>query len=158
MGGGVFVVVGCANEYSRGILAYKGCIANHRGSASVITRPHHLCGVETPISILCAGLLGVSTGGSEYVPRFDAVMRTRIPLKAGALPGDDHLKEYEMLMLPAKPLAAGEPLPVYLGMRQRLKTDVPAGAVVTVDMIEEPPHSVLWDLRRQQDRHFAVKS
>lgn len=155
MGGGVFVVVGCANEYSRGILVNKGCISNHRGSAIVITRPHHLCGVETPISILCAGLLGVSTGGSEYLPRFDAVVRTRIALKAGDRLGDDHLKEYEMLMLPAQPLAAGAQLPFYLGMRQRLKADVPAGAILTVDMIDEPPHSVLWELRRQQDRHFA---
>ena len=51
LGGGVFVVVDSASDYSRRIMVGKGLLANRRGSAALIYRPYHLCGVsETPLS------------------------------------------------------------------------------------------------------------
>jgi len=47
--GGVFVVVGCATPYAREILRAKGHVTNRSGDAFLITRAHHLCGVETPL-------------------------------------------------------------------------------------------------------------
>jgi hypothetical protein len=38
--------VGCENDYSRQILTTKGLIPNARGTAALIYRPYHLCGVE----------------------------------------------------------------------------------------------------------------
>lgn len=38
----------------------------------------------------------------------------------------------------------------------RLLTDVPAGAPITLDMVEEPQDSAVWSLRRRQDGHFHV--
>ena len=65
LGGGVFIVVSCENDYSRMILTTKGLIPNGRGSTAVIYRPYHLCGVETPISVLSAALLNVPTGAAH---------------------------------------------------------------------------------------------
>ncbi|MFN2184928.1 MAG: flagellar biosynthesis protein FlgA, partial [Anaerolineae bacterium] len=76
LGGGEFIVVSCENDYSRYILTSKGLIPNSSDSAALIYRPHHLCGVETGISILCAQLLGLPTAATDYRPRYDIVART----------------------------------------------------------------------------------
>ena len=53
--GGVFVVVGCATPYAREILRAKGHVTNRSGDAFLITRAHHLWGVETPLRRAAAG-------------------------------------------------------------------------------------------------------
>jgi len=51
LGGGVFIVVSCENDYSRMILTTKGLLSNQAATAALIYRPYHLCGVETPTSM-----------------------------------------------------------------------------------------------------------
>jgi len=34
----------------------------------LIYRPYHLCGAETALSVLCAGLLRAPTGAAEILP------------------------------------------------------------------------------------------
>ena len=158
LGGGVFVVVDSASEYSRHIMVSKGLIANRRGTAALIYRPYHLCGVETPLSMLWAGLLGAPTGTAELLPRVDVVARAGEALKAGdTLPGD-HSPKLQSLMLPAEPVAAAAPLPLHLGSGNRLACDVPAGTVLTAAMVERPEDSTLWALRTEQDAHFLGAS
>jgi predicted homoserine dehydrogenase-like protein len=154
MGGGEFIVVSCANDYSRYILTSKGLIPNSRDSAALIYRPHHLCGVETGITVLCAGLLGVPTGAIEYRPCVDVVARAVRDLKAGERVGNDHSPDLHAVMRPAQPLGAGHAVPLHLATGHRLKVDVPAGALLALEMIEEPEDSALWELRREQDRRF----
>ena len=154
LGGGVFVVVDSASDYSRRIMVGKGLLANRRGSAALIYRPYHLCGVETPLTMLWAGLLGAPTGTGELLPRVDVVARANVDLKAGkALPGD-HSPELRSLILPAVPVTATAPLPFHLGSGNRLACAVPAGTVVTAAMVERPEDSTLWALRKEQDAHF----
>lgn len=153
LGGGVFVVVACANAYARMILTTKGLLANPRGSAALIYRPYHLCGVETPLSVLCAGLLGVSTGGGAR-PLVDVVATTRRALPAGAIVGGDHSPDLEAALLPAAPVAADRPLPLHMASGHRLTGDVPAGARITREMVIPPADSLLWSLRARQDAHF----
>lgn len=157
LGGGVFVVVSCENDYSRMILTTKGLIANHRGTTALIYRPFHLCGVETPISILSAALLDVPTGGSAIQPHVDLGATLNCELKAGTTLGSDHSSIIDAAILPASPIAKGNPLPLYLLTGNRLSRDVPAKTLITHEMVDPPSNSLLWSLRQQQDRHFGLK-
>ena len=154
LGGGVFVVVDSASDYSRRIMVSKGLISNRRGTAALVYRPYHLCGVETPLTMLWAGLLRAPTGTSELLPRVDVVARANFDLQAGdTLPGD-HSPKLQSLMLPATPVAATAPLPFHLGNGNQLACDVAAGTVITGAMVAPPPDSALWALRKEQDAHF----
>jgi predicted homoserine dehydrogenase-like protein len=157
MGGGVFVVVSCENDYSRSTLTGKGLIPNSAGTAALIYRPHHLCGVETPISLLCAGLLGVATGASEYRPSFDVIARAAEDLKAGERVGHDHDPKLKALMHPARPVTDRVPVPLHMANGNPLRVDVPAGTILTAGMVQPPADSALWALRAEQDRQFLVE-
>lgn len=154
MGGGVFIVVSCENDYSRMILTTKGLISNKSGKSSLILRPHHLCGVETSTSIICAGLLGVSTGSDNYKPDWDIVQTTKVDLKAGYVFGDDHDPNCKISIAPASAMGSGNPAPAHMIQYCKLLRDIPVGTVVTYDMVEKPEDSVLWDLREKQDKVF----
>ena len=148
MGGGVFVVVTAATEYSRFILATKGCISSQSHWASLIYRPYHLCGVETAISILTAVLLGMPTGMTAYRPSFDVVGRARGTKRAGDLWG---LEDLEVSIAPAHAIGPNAPLPTQMVYGQRAASTTRAGDLVTGAMVVEPEGSPLWALRRQQD-------
>ena len=156
LGGGVFIVVSCENDYSRMILTTKGLIPNRRGSTAVIYRPYHLCGVETPISILSAALLNVPTGAATIQPHVDLVAKSNCELKAGTILGGGHSSDIDAAILPASPIATDNPLPLYLLTGNRLSRDVAAETVITQEMVDPPSDSLLWALRRQQDAHFGL--
>jgi predicted homoserine dehydrogenase-like protein len=82
-GGGVFVVVANDDAVSRQTMIKKGAVANSSGTAMMLYRPYHLCGAETAMSILCAGLLQVPTGSAEVLPHVDIVATTARDLRAG---------------------------------------------------------------------------
>ena len=157
LGGGVFIVVSCENDYSRTILTTKGLIPNSRGSTAVIYRPYHLCGVETPISILSAALLNIPTGAATIQPHVDLVAKSNCELKAGTVLGDGHSSDIDAAILSASPIAKGNPLPLYLLDGLRLSRDVAQGTLITQEMVAPPSNSLLWSLRRQQDAHFGLK-
>jgi predicted homoserine dehydrogenase-like protein len=149
LGGGVFVVVTAATEYSRYILATKGCISSQNEYASLIYRPYHLCGVETAMSILCAGLLGLPTGATEYKPRFDVVGRTNKDKRAGEV---WTLEDLDDQIQPAAAIGPVAPLPSQMVYDLKVARDVHAGELVTGNMVVEPQGSPLWALRREQDK------
>jgi predicted homoserine dehydrogenase-like protein len=157
LGGAVFVVVSCENDYSRMILTTKGLVTNRSGKSSLIYRPYHLCGVETSTSILCAGLANISTGSDveEYVQRYDIVRTSSRDLKAGYVFGDDHDHNLKTKLLPAGRMAPDAPAPAHLLHHQKLLVDVPAGTLITYGMVEKPADSVLWTLRAEQDELFS---
>ena len=153
-GGGVFVVVDYDSDHSRKNMIRKGLICNHRGSATLIYRPYHLLGVETPISMMCAALLGIPTGASEYHPRFDLIGRADVAFKAGDRHPDDYQFSLQSLVRPACPLEGDKPLPFHLGNGNQFTVNIPAGTVITAEMVLRPKDSALWSLREQQDRYF----
>ncbi len=158
MGGGVFIVVGCANDFSREVLTTKGLLTNARKTAALIYRPHHLCGVETATSILNAGLRGHPTGAIEYFPHVDVVAQAARPLKAGECIQEDAAL-VEALMQPAVSATQPDrPLPLYMAVDHPLAKDVAQGTILTAAMIEAPEDSVLWSLRTQQEEHFKGSS
>lgn len=154
LGGGVFITVACDNAYARMILATKGLIPNEKHSSMLIYRPYHLCGVETPVSLLCAALANMTTGSLDVMPRADIMARAKRDLKAGEVIGDDHSPGLEFFVVPALKVQADTELPFHLANRNRLTKDVSAGTALTRDMIQAPAESVLWSLRAQQDRQF----
>lgn len=151
LGGGVFMVVTCENEYAQRILATKGCLSNTTGSVSLIYRPYHLCGVEASTTILCAGLLNVATGPREYNQRYDIVQVAAVDLKSEDVMGNDHDTRMITNMVPASPIKLGGGIPTHMLNGMKLIKDVPQGTLITYDMIEEPRDSVLWKLRKMQD-------
>ena len=154
MGGGVFVVVDSASDYARRIMLTKGLIGNRRGTAALVYRPHHLCGVETPLTMLCAALLGAPTGSRELLPRVDVVAYAAENLAQGEVLPGDHSPRLRFLMIPAAPLSGGGPLPFHLASGHPLTCDVPAGTPISASMIAPPVNSTLWALRREQDARF----
>ena len=151
LGGGVFVVIGCENDYSRDILVTKGLIPNSRNTTALIFRPYHLCGVETPISILVAGLLNVPTSSRDYLPRYDVLARTVVDMPAGERIGNDHSPKLQAIMWPAQRVQAGNPVPLHMANGNTLAVDVPAGTLLTADMLNVSGDSALWALRAEQD-------
>ncbi|MCD2185004.1 NAD(P)H-dependent oxidoreductase [Rhizobium sp. GN54] len=154
LGGGVFLVVRCDNAYSNHILTTKGQIPNYDETATVIYRPYHLCGVETATSLLMAGLLGIDTGSDDYRPRYDLAKVAARDIRAGETFGNDHNPMMTARIIPAVPVAPGNPACAHLLTGNRAKVDIPAGTLVTYDMVEEPQGSQLWEIRRLQDRAF----
>ncbi|HZG57436.1 SAF domain-containing protein, partial [Paenibacillus sp.] len=142
--------------YNREVIRFKGCISNAAGDALLIYRPYHLCGVETAISLLVAGILGLHTGTDDYRPRYDMVKTTTREMKAGEVVGGDGDPSFKASLLPAGPIGDGLPIAAHLATGRKLTRDVPAGTLLTADLVELEGDSALLALRREQDAHFLV--
>jgi len=158
MGGGVFIIVECEDQASWKVLEAKGHPTNRIGSCAMIYHPAHLLGVEAPISVLAAALLGHATGGRTLKPICDLAGRATKDLKAGTLlksVGHHHVIEgVDGILLDAFKAQGDNPVPFYLMDNAVLKQDVPAGATITCNMVRFSTDSVLWRLRAEQDRYF----
>jgi predicted homoserine dehydrogenase-like protein len=157
-GGGVFIVVANDDAVSREVMIQKGAVANSSRSAMLLYRPYHLCGAETAMSILCAGLLQVPTGSARVLPYVDIVATAARDFRAGETLGCPGTlgwnRDLRASLVPAFPLSDDSPVPFFMLEGNRLTKDVPAGTTITLDMIAPPTDSALWSLRRQQDAHF----
>jgi len=153
--GGVFVTVRCDDVATWALLKGKGIPTSADGRVALLHNPVHLLGIEAPISLLQAAAL--KQPAAKLAPRCDLVARTVQPLSAGdtlAL-GERHaVMGVEPELAEAAPARGAHPVPYYLAAGCRLRADVPAGTLVTRDMLEEPPDSVLWRLREEQDAKF----
>jgi predicted homoserine dehydrogenase-like protein len=158
--GGVFVIVRCLDRKTWEVLRAKGHVVSRAGDAAMIYRPSHLLGVESATTVLSAALDGRSSGPDDVLPRFDVVGRATQALPAGTeltASGHHHqIAGVEGLLLPAKKAAGGNPVPFYLMANHRLLCDIPAGTVLTAEMIEAPKDSRLWALRREMEAQFAL--
>jgi len=154
MGGGVYLVVRSNNDYSQNILTTKGLIGNYDNSAAVICHPYHLCGVESSTTLMSAVMLGVDTGSKEYIHRFDLARRTVRDLPAGTTCGNDRDPNMTSFITPAVGRGRNNPIPAHMLTGNKLKVDVKAGSIITYDMVQEPAHSVLWEIRKKQEEFF----
>lgn len=161
--GGVFVVVRCTERETWEVLRGKGIPVSRTGGHALVYSPSHLLGVEAPVSILSAALLGQPTGGTAPRPVVDLVARTSRTWRAGetlAITNAHHheVAGLEPLLIGAGPPAPGHPLPYYMATGCKLRSDVAAGRVVTAGMVEPPAGSALWRLRAEQDAAFAARA
>ena len=154
MGGGVYVTVHADNEYSRSIISGKGHIANADGSSCLIFRPYHLCGVETPYSILYAALRNTPTSGWEMTQHYDSFGRAKQDIAAGTDLHGAHDDRWETFLAPTVLIgttATDEAMPFHIATGSRLMQDVSAGTVLTQRMVVRVDESSLWKLRAKQD-------
>lgn len=162
LAGGVFVIVECLDKASWQVLADKGHPVNEGLGCAMVCQPSHLLGVETATSVLAAVLLGRSTGGEEVFPVCDLTGRTERDFKAGevlVMGGHHHtIDGIRAELVDSSPLEPQNPAPFYLMANRPLSRDVPAGCVITNEMVEVPEDSTLLGLRRAQDRRFASGS
>ena len=159
--GGVFVVVRLPDRQTWSVLKGKGIPVSRRGDYALLYNPSHLLGVEAPVSILSACLLGLPTGGLEPRPVVDLVARTSCDWRAGeALAITDHHHHeaagLEPLLVDAAPAVEGNPLPYYMATGETLTRNVAKGSVIAADMVAAPTDSGLWALRAEQDEHFDL--
>lgn len=155
MGGGVYVTVHASNEYSKSIVSGKGHICNPDGTSTLIFRPYHLCGVETPYSILTAALKGIPTAGENMNQNYDSFGRAKQNLPSGTDLHGAHDDKWETFLASATKIGDNttkDPLPYHIGTGSRLTQNVSAGTVLTQSMVENISESPLWKLRAQQDR------
>lgn len=144
--GGVFVVVRCHNEGAWKMLAQKGHAVSRNGRYACVYWPYHLLGVETAMSVLRAHWHPEAMPVAS--PRTVLAARTAQDLTAGTTLEMDHRHEVagvRALLLPNHEHHGGSrPVPLYLAATQRLARDVPAGTVLTDEMVELPRDSGLW--------------
>ena len=156
--GGVFVVVRCEDRKSWEVLRAKGHEVNRAGDAAMIYRPSHLLGVESATTVLAAALHGMSSGTDDVRPRFDVVGRTNRSLPAGTVltvAGHHHqIAGVDGLLVEAQRAEGSNPVPFYMMGDNRLTSDVPAGTVITTDMVQRPADSLLWTLRREMEKEY----
>jgi len=157
-GGGIFIVAANPDDYSREVMISKGLFANSTREAMLVYRPHHLCGAETGMSILCAGLLGVPTGSSELRQNVDIIATATRDFRRGEVlsaPGESGWdRDFRAKLQPGAAVGLDSPLPFFMLESNRLAVDVPAGTLITKEMLVPPQDSVLWSLREQQDTLF----
>ncbi len=103
------------------------------------------------MSMLCAGLLGLPTGATDYRPRFDVVGRVSRRMKPGQILEEG---DVEARILTAAPVSPGSPLPLRMAIGRPLARGVEAGELITGDAVSSPVDSALCSLRAQQDERF----
>ena len=95
----------------------------------------------------------VRTATAHAQKRSDAIVQeAKEDLKAGDRMGSDHDPRLLTHMVPVSPVDGRGPIPAHMLNGKTLNCDVPKGTIITYDMVDEPEGSVLWDLRRRQDK------
>ena len=137
-GGGVFVIIRCADPVTWELLRGKGHVVSRDGSHACIFLPYHIMGVETPLSLLSAVLHGRPSGGDRQRVHAVMVARADRDFRAGEvlhMGGHHHvMQDCTALLLPAAE-AAGL-VPFYLAANKTLRTDVPRGSLVAEGAVE----------------------
>jgi len=159
--GGVFVLAACHDTRTWELLREKGHIVSVDAKTALLYNPQHLLGIEAPITILSAALLGLPTGAMDSRPVVDLVARADRDFAAGEVltVTDAHHHAVAGLrpeLIPAVAFAEDQPCPYYLATDQRLREDVPADTLITAGMLEIDTAMPLCRLRREQDRLFDL--
>jgi predicted homoserine dehydrogenase-like protein len=155
---GVWAVVTTDQPLLREDLAFYGLPASPDGARAVLYRHFHLCGVEAPLSVAEAALLGRATGAAQPVPVADVVAYAKRALRAGErLDGSGGHTVYGLIE--RAPVARAEGLlPLGLADGVAVRRDVPADTPLTYATVGlgpggEPEGEVPFalGLRREQD-------
>ncbi|MEJ1974859.1 MAG: homoserine dehydrogenase [Acetobacteraceae bacterium] len=138
-GGGVFVVVRCADPEIWEVLREKGHLVSRNGRYACIYLPYHLMGLETPLSLLSAVLHKRPSGAVDQASHAVMAACTTRAFAAGEvlhMGGHHHLIEGAVArLLPTGPHTAAI-APFYVAANKRLRVDVTPGTLITRDMLE----------------------
>ncbi len=148
---GVWVVVTTENPLLQEDLAFYGLPASPDGKRAVLYRPYHLCGIEAPVSIAEAALLGRPTGSPLPVPVADVIAVAKRALRRGErLDGSGGETVYGLIER-ASVARAERLLPLGLADGVAVTQEVPRDTPLTYDMVALDQTSPAVRLRREQD-------
>lgn len=125
------------------------------GPNYVLYRPYHLTSLETPLSVALAVLDHQPTIVPLGKPFAETVAVAKIDLKAGdMLDGIGGFTVYGTIQS-AEEAKAQNSLPLGLVNRNtKLRVDVKKGAIIRYDMVTLDEGSLVYQLRKEQDRIF----
>ncbi len=136
---GVWVVVTSEREHIREDMRIHGTRVSADGQRMALFREYHLCGIETPLSIAQAALLGASSGLPLETPTSEVLAYAKRDLRPGdTLDGSGGRLVYGMIDR-AETLEAEGVLPLGLSYGSRVlepiaaDQPIPAGAVEVKD-------------------------
>ena len=151
---GVFVVFGADSEYGRRAISEYGVPVGAGGKYSILHRPYHFVGLETPISVVTAALRGEATGAPIGAPISEVIAVAKRDLTPGdVLDGDGG---YTVVgQAERASIAAGENLlPMGLTDSATVTRPVVQGAPVTRTDVTLREGSFAAELRARQDLLF----
>jgi len=152
---GVFVVLGTKNPVLQEDLPFYGLSAAVNGKYAAFYRPFHLCGIETPMSIAEAALLGRATAAPLATPVADVVAVAKRDLRAGDILDGSGGKNVRAVIERAEVARAERLLPEGLAYRVPVRRDVAQGEPITWDMVELSESALAVRLRREQDGQWG---
>ncbi|GJD52966.1 hypothetical protein OPKNFCMD_5734 [Methylobacterium crusticola] len=138
-GGGVFVIVRCTDPHIWEVLRGKGHVVSRDGRHASIYQPYHLMGLETPMSLFSAVLLGLPTGSPHQRAHAVMVARAERDFRAGevlSMGGHHHVIAGTSARLLAMDEETAGYAPFYLAADRRLRADVPKGAIIRLDALD----------------------
>ncbi len=152
---GVYVVVTSPRPYIRRCFAEYGLPVDRTGRYAAVYRPHHLVGMELPVSVARAVLDRQATGSPLPVPQAAVVSAAKRSLTVGeVLDGEGGYTVYgvidEILTASRERL-----LPIGLSHGARLLRSVPEDGLVTLEDVSLDTSSLLYTLWREQMRLVA---
>jgi predicted homoserine dehydrogenase-like protein len=140
--GGVFAIVRTGDDVTWATLRGKGHVVSRNGRYACIFWPYHFMGIETPMTVAAA----VDGTAATPAPRQHTVLAARATgdLDAGtAFRVEGHHHEISGVSPVIVDPDAGEIAPYYLLSGARLRRDVAAGALVTLDDLDDVPAAAL---------------
>ncbi len=145
----VFIVVTSEYRESLRIMKEKGGVMSKNGDRALLYRPFHLCGIEAPFSILQAALDGCAAGEMLEKPVADVVAVAQRDIMAGeVLDGHGYGKKMVRGIIEKAEVAVPNGhLPLGLACQVAVKEFVPAGTILTYDMLQSKDTTLLWKLR-----------
>jgi len=149
---GVWVVLATDNPLLQEDLAFYGLPSGAGGRTALLYRPYHLCGIEAPLSIAEAAVLGRATAAPLPRPVADVVAFAKRPLRAGErLDGSGGATVYGLIERWEQARAEGL-LPLGLADGVRLRHDVSRDEAITYADVELDETAPVVRLRRELER------
>ncbi|QTL04710.1 flagellar biosynthesis protein FlgA [Aquabacter sp. L1I39] len=153
---GVFAVFEAPSPYVRECFGQYGLKTDASGRYAAMYKPYHLIGLELGLSVASIAVRGEATGATGDW-RGDVVATAKRDLKAGeTLDGEGGYTVYGKLVRAPDAVRLGG-LPIGLAHHLVLKSDVPAGRMVSWADVEFDPTKEAIRVRRAQEALFAAE-
>ena len=146
---GVWAVVTCDDERVREDLRIHGTRVSRDGERTLLFREYHLCGVETPLSIAQAALLGAASGAPRERPTAEVLAYAKRDLQPGdTLDGSGGRLVYGLIDR-AEAASADGVLALGLAFGAVVREPVAADQPIPVDAVSVVPDSFVARLREE---------
>ncbi|MDE2869260.1 MAG: flagellar biosynthesis protein FlgA [Chloroflexota bacterium] len=144
---GVWAVVTSADGHIREDMRIHGTRVSSDGRRMALFREYHLCGIETPLSIAQAALLGASSGLPHETPTSEVLAYAKHDLRPGdRLDGSGGRLVYGLIDR-AEVLAAEGVLPLGLSYGARVREAVAADQPIPAGSVAMDEESFVANLR-----------